>query len=503
VAEETASEGPVQGGAALYLDYLKDAEQAQRQYHALCDTVDDLYANMEKLAATSADREYQLFWANMEVTRPSVYSRVPVPVVGERFRDRNDLLRRAAELLERALVSDIEADDLHETLRQVRDDLCVNSRGVSRIRIVSRWDIDMPSAEHIDRKDFRHEPARKWTEVGWVGFRGWYSKAEATKRFTSAGGDANLPDTLPLGMKFQKVEIGDYKGERKCGVWEMWHKGNQKVCFVTEGVETLLDERDPWMDLEGFFPCPRPAYGTLQRATLTPVPDLVYYRDQLEEINALTARVSGLTEALRMRGFYAAGIDDVASAIEKALRDTDDRAMLVPVSSMAALGVASLKDAIIWMPIAEVAQTVQVCLEQRRVLIDDVYQISGLSDIMRGAPDPDETLGAQQLKSQYGSMRVRERQAEMVRIARDLIRMKAEVFAETVPMEALMKMAMVDDLPSAQDIEMQKQQVMQQAQQALMGMVQQAVQAMQAPPMPPEGAMPPQGAPAAPQGMPM
>jgi hypothetical protein len=175
----------------------------------------------------------------------------------------------------------------------------------------------------------------------------------------------------------------------------------------------------------------------------------------------------------------------------------------VPVSSMAALGVASLKDAIIWMPIAEVAQTVQVCLEQRRVLIDDVYQISGLSDIMRGATDPDETLGAQQLKSQYGSMRVRERQAEMVRVARDLIRMKAEVFAETVPMDALMKMAMVDDLPTAQDIEMQKQQVMQQAQQALMGMVQQAVQAMQAPPMPPEGAMPPQGAPAAPQGMPM
>ena len=36
-------------------------------------------------------------------------------------------------------------------------------------------------------------------------------------------------------------------------------------------------------------------------------------------------------------------------------------------------------------------------------MIEDIYQIMGLSDIMRGATDAHETLGAQQLKTQYGS----------------------------------------------------------------------------------------------------
>ena len=38
----------------------------------------------------------------------------------------------------------------------------------------------------------------------------------------------------------------------------------------------------------------------------------------------------------------------------------------------------------------------------RKQIIEDIYQIMGLSDIMRGATDPQETLGAQQLKTQYG-----------------------------------------------------------------------------------------------------
>ena len=57
----------------------------------------------------------------------------------------------------------------------------------------------------------------------------------------------------------------------------------------------------------------------------------------------------------------------------------------------------------------------------RKQIIEDIYQIMGMSDIMRGATDPNETLGAQQLKTQYGSTRIRDKQQEMVRLARDLV----------------------------------------------------------------------------------
>ncbi|MFD2441164.1 hypothetical protein ACFSS8_15675 [Paracoccus kondratievae] len=68
--------------------------------------------------------------------------------------------------------------------------------------------------------------------------------------------------------------------------------------WVAEGVQHVLEKAEPHMKLEGFFPCPEPAYATVQRRTLIPVPDLAYYKDQLEEINELTSRIHALSKAL-------------------------------------------------------------------------------------------------------------------------------------------------------------------------------------------------------------
>ncbi|MEB5079969.1 hypothetical protein RXR00_29085, partial [Pseudomonas aeruginosa] len=150
------------------------------------------------------------------------------------------------------------------------------------------------------------------------------------------------------------------------------------------------------------------------------------------EINEYTARIAALSEALRLKGFYSAGQSDLSEAIEVALKSTDNRALLVPISSMAALGGGSLKDHIMWLPVADVVTTVQALVELRRVVIEDVYQITGISDIVRGSTEASETATAQQIKSQWGSMRIRERQQELQRFARDLTRMTAEIFCENV-----------------------------------------------------------------------
>ena len=93
--------------------------------------------------------------------------------------------------------------------------------------------------------------------------------------------------------------------------------------------------------------------------------------------------------------------------------------MLVPITNWAAFG--GTKDVIIWLPIDMIATTITALVALRKQVIEDIYQIMGLSDIMRGATDPNETLGAQQLKTQYGSTRIRDKQQEMVRLARDLV----------------------------------------------------------------------------------
>src|SRR6185436_11096088 len=144
----------------------------------------------------------------------------------------------------------------------------------------------------------------------------------------------------------------------------------------------------------------KPAYGTVQRGSLIPVPDVMQYRDQLDEINVLTARIHALSDALEVKGFYPAGGGELADAIQTAIKIKTPGEVLVPIKNWATFG--GTKDILIWMPIDMIAQTITQLVALRKEIISDIYQIMGLSDIMRGATDPNETLGAQQLKTQYG-----------------------------------------------------------------------------------------------------
>lgn len=450
---------------------LREAERRDDAYQKRCDRVDEAYACLKD--RTHSDRELQVFWANLQVLMPTIYSRPPVPVVAPRFRDRKPLPRRSAELVERGLITDTEQDKVHEKLILIRDDLARNARGVAWI-VADRNPV-RARLKWIARKDFRHGWGRSWDEVPWVAKASFLTKDEFKRRFK------DIPEGTEFRVREKSVDDSDKEHfDAKARVWELWHKGKGRVIWVADGAKTISDVQEPWVELEEFWPCPQPAYGTVAPETLTPIPDVTFYQDQLEEINELTDRIAKLTETLRLKGFYAAGQGDIGSAVELAMSDLDNRTLLVPVSSFAALGGAGMKDAIVWMPIDQVATTLQVCVELRKQLMQDVYEITGLSDIMRGATEAQETLGAQQLKAQFGSVRVKERQGEMQRLARDVFRIKAEIMAEQYEAEQLLSMAQIDDLPTAEEVEKQLQQaeraIMQQAQAAIMQAIQGAMQ---------------------------
>lgn len=455
--------------ARAWLAQIKAAEEAFDDYQTRADNIDRLYSSLQQLATDARDRQFQLFWANIQVLGPSVYARPPVPVVVPKFKDRRPLYRVSAELLERSTAVGFDGTDIDGVMRAVRDDLTILSRGVAWVRYESD-DGDEICVEHKDRKDFLHEPAREWAEVGWVAGAAYLSKKKMRKRFGKTSGKA-YQDATYIVQKDDK-ENGAADNRAKAKVWEIWSKDENKVVWVTEGCDKLLDEGEPHLKLEGFYPCPKPAYGTLQRRSLVPVPDVVYYRDQLEEVNQLTARIHALADALKVRGFYPAGQSDIGDAVEAAVKSTDDRRVLIPVSNWAAFG-GNGGEPIIWLPIEQIAVVIKELVALRKELINDVYEIVGISDIMRGSTEASETLGAQQLKSQYGSVRIRDKQAELVRIARDIARIAAEIMAENFSKKSLLEMSQMQIATNAdvakqiKAIETQaKQQFQQQLQQA-------------------------------------
>lgn len=435
----------------LIADYRKAGFQS---YSDKSDNIEKRYADLERLASAGRDREFSIFWANIQVLGPSIYSRPPVPVVIPRFRgDRKPIPRMASELLERCAIVGFEIEDIDGVMRMVRDDLTILARGVPWVRYETKTKngkfSERVCIDHVNRKDFAHDPARSWKEVDWVARRAWLTKSEMRKRFSKTSGNAYQDADYAV----RKDERQNSDGRQKAGVWEIWIKSANRVVWVDEGVDVLLDDDEPHLTLDGFFPCPKPAYGTAQRNSMIPVPDYVQYKDQIEEINEITARISSLAEAVKVKGFYPAGASDIGDAIEAALKNVENRSILVPVSNWAAFGELG-SNPIIWLPLEVIGTVIVQLVNLRRQLIQDVYEITGLSDIMRGMSNANETLGAQELKSQYGSVRIRDRQDEMVRVARDLTRIMCEIMAENFQKKTLLEMSQLD---IATDADIKKQ----------------------------------------------
>jgi hypothetical protein len=95
---------------------------------------------------------------------------------------------------------------------------------------------------------------------------------------------------------------------------------------------------------------------------------------------------------------------------------------------------------------------------------------------MRGATDPNETLGAQELKSEYGSVRIRDKQQELARVARDCVRITTEIITDKFNPVTMIEMSQTT-LPTQKMIQQQVGIITQQMQQAQ----QQVAQAAQSP----------------------
>ena len=444
VSDTLEVEGEAKSSSRV-LSAIKKATDTFRDYQDTCRRIDDIYSRDNNYDNDWLDPEYDLFWASMEILKPAIYAHAPVPAVAPMFADRRPLYNTTAELLERVTTSIFDRANIDQSMLSLRDDLAFTNRGQLWVAYETDDGQCIP-IDHLDRTDFLHEAARSWADVGWVARRAWMTKTEMRKRFRKTSGDA---------YKQAKTEIrrddkdnGGADDSKKAGVWEVWHRNDKKVYWVAPDCPVLLDESDPYLKLKDFWPCPRPAYGTLRRRSLVPVPDYVRYAAHLAKISTLTSRIYLLLDKIKLKGLVPAG-GDIGDAIQAALRSDDDE-IIIPVPG-AALTTGGATGFVTWMPLADIATAIQGLIEARGQLIEDFYQLSGISDIMRGATEAEETLGAQQLKSQYGSVRVRDKIDELQRVARDVARIVAEIASDKFSKETLLDMAQLE-IPTKAEI---------------------------------------------------
>lgn len=453
--------------------YWKEIERYKRATSAWMDEgkiIEQLYLDQDRLE-TSAVRRFALLWANVETLKPAVYAKLPVVQCSRRYRDRDPVARTAAELIERATNTGFELYDVDEVFQAVRDDRLLPGRGQVWVRYEATIEVDegetltgaqpqdldktkaeepKPSERLTDERfcvdyvhwaDFGHNVAPVWRDV-WLVWRSVYkTKEEMATRFGddiaaqvsyNAKVPANLPDRQVTGDSSQET------ADEFCRVVECWDKRARKVTWITEGHQGALDDGEPPINFSAFFPCPRPCYATKTSRSLIPRPDYVFYRDQAKEINDLTDKIGNMMEWLIVKAFVPAAPSRVADAIEETLRESSNRELFTQVESWQEWtekgGAGKLID---WLPLDMIIKGIQSAIAAREQLIQDVFQITGISDILRGQTDANETLGAQELKAQTGSRRLRNTKDDLARMCRDTGRLCAEVVAEKFEPETI------------------------------------------------------------------
>jgi hypothetical protein len=378
-------------------------------------------------------KRFNVLWSNVQTMKPALYARDPNPEVERRHKDRDPVGRAASEVLQRCVSYTIACQDFGQIMRQCVEDRLLPARGQVWVRYEPELEgeqlmYEKAAVDYVYWEDFGHSIARTWAEVPCVWHRSYMSRAQLIKRFGEEKGKQIPLDHVPKGLKDEKI------GEqvKKACIYEGWEKDGG-VWFLSKSYPELIEYRDtPPLDLTGTFPCPRPLYGTVTNDSLIPVPDYALYQTQAQELEDLTARIDRLQKGLKLVGCY----DSSQAALGNIL--TGDENKLVPVQNWAQFAEkGGLDGAIVWLPIKEVAETLIALYESRDKAKQDLYEITGIADIIRGNSEPSETATAQQIKGRFAVLRISDGQSDVQRFACDVIRLLAEIIAENFQLETI------------------------------------------------------------------
>jgi hypothetical protein len=108
-----------------------------------------------------------------------------------------------------------------------------------------------------------------------------------------------------------------------------------------------------------------------------------------------------------------------------------------------------LKGSVDWFPLEQVVLVLEKLTAQKAQKIEEIYRLTGISDIMRGQTDANETLGAQQIKAQYSSVRLQFIQDEVAGFVRQILALKAEIACKHFQPETWLKVTEIQNTTDA------------------------------------------------------
>jgi hypothetical protein len=413
--------------------------------------------------------KFNLFHSNIEIIVPSALNSMPVPDVRRRFGDADPVGKVVSEILERAISYCADVGKYDAKLKLALYDTTIAGRGGTRTRYVPTIEKDPVlgvdritgeelQSEFVPYKRFIRGPGQTWDDVPWIAYEHFLPREEVAKLAP------DLVDKIPfdhsaVGKDGTAQRAADKTPAqfRRAHFYEIWDKTKREVIFIAPDFKDgpAKVEPDP-LGLKNFWPQPEPMQVVANVDGLVPVCPMSVYEGLLDDLNDISKRTAKLVKQLRPRGGYIGNNLDIKPMIEA---DDGEMVPLQGTEMMLANGTVNVNNLLTWFPMEPTILAIRELMAQREAVKQTIYEVTGIADIIRGASDPRETLGAQNLKAQFGSVRIRSLQAEVARYIRDDFEIKAELFAKRFQPETLMAITGMVLLT-----EQQKQQAQQLAQ---------------------------------------
>lgn len=505
------------GGVKYWFNELEEAKKRDSEFHKEGKRINAIYEceDVNKVP-------FNILYSNTDTLIPALYSATPRPVISRRFKDEDPIGKAASEsgsrMLEYLIDTNVDGyETFHEGALCAVIDSLLPGRGCTRIK----YDAEVGEAAEDETKDTDNdgdakpsdgeqpEPtmqkeselvcvdsiawdkvlfgyAKKWSRVPWVAFEEIIDEEEAERLF---GNDIAkkiqfLAEEGDGDEKEDKSSKDEHQGGRKTAtIYQIWDKdGGRKVRYVSKRYkDDFLKVEDDPLELTGFYPMPRPLVLLAKSNNLTITAPYLVYENQAKEISDITRRINKLIKAIKAKALY----DSELGGDLQNLVDADDN-MLIPCDKSAVLSDHGFEKSLWFMPIEQMVKVLQELYTAREACKTVIYEVTGISDIIRGSTVASETATAQNIKSQWGTMRLKRNQGEVQRYCRDMMRIMLEMAATKFSEESWVSMT---SLPFATDQQVaQAQQVMQAAQQIQAHMQSQA----QANPQPQQPGQPPQ-----------
>mgnify|MGYP003110980274 CR=1 FL=1 len=460
-----------QGTARYWQIELESADSTEKDWRKRGREVVSRYRDERNSDSFGAGiyKQFNILWSNTETMKGALFAKMPKPDIRRRYSDNNPITRQVAIMLERALTYGTEVYSSEKPIRAALEDYLLPGRGViwlvyepvfikETIETETLDETGEPLVitqdeeriadqrcyfEYVNWEDYRESPSKRPEDVYWKARRHLLTRDELIERnFKNAS-------NIPLNWSPEPEEYSEEYSEvfSRAEIWEIWCKMTRKRYFIAKGYNEVLAEDDDPYNLEKFFPTPDALVAIRTNETSVPIPEFTLYQDQADELDRITTRIGNLIEGLKRRGVYDSSVPELSH-----LADAGDNDF-VPSENFAQLAAKGGLSAVFQQEdISPIAQVLQGLYAQRSQLLDTIYQITGISDIIRGSTKASETATAQQLKAQFGSMRMRKKQSEIAEYIRDLFRLKAELIAEHYEPETLMAMTSMPVTPEMMQI---------------------------------------------------